>query len=68
MLKNPFTMITAFLATVMFRSNIKGNLLDLQKKGRKKLLFSIPTKSFKSCFWVHFVPSSDETTLNITCT
>lgn len=31
-------MITAFLPVAMFRSNIKGNLLDLQKKEEKNII------------------------------
>lgn len=31
-------MITAFLSVVMIRSNIKGNLFDLQKKEEKTII------------------------------
>lgn len=48
MLKNPFTMITAFLAAVMFRSNIKGNLLDLQKKEEKTCYSVFPQNPLKA--------------------
>lgn len=54
-------MITAFLPVAMFRSNIKGNLLDLQKKEEKKHYSVFPQNpvSFKSYAILHFVTSSD---------
>lgn len=42
-MKSPLTMFTVYLPAVMFKSNIKGNLFDLQKEN-EKLLFSMPTK------------------------